>query len=81
MLCSLWNSLCSSKQGFSALYNNYSDKDTVTSQKRGSACSWKVFPCVAFLGEDFKTVQKEVAEILKGRILVGHALQNDLKVH
>lgn len=40
----------------------------------------EVFPCVAFLGEDFKTVQKEVAEILKGRILVGHALQNDLKV-
>ncbi|NXS78947.1 REXO4 exonuclease, partial [Erpornis zantholeuca] len=31
-------------------------------------------------GEDFKTVQKEVAEILKGRILVGHALKNDLKV-
>lgn len=36
---------------------------------------------MALLGEDFKTVQKEVAEILKGRILVGHALQNDLKVH
>ncbi|NWY39749.1 REXO4 exonuclease, partial [Sylvia atricapilla] len=31
-------------------------------------------------GEDFETVQKEVAEILKGRVLVGHALQNDLKV-
>ncbi|XP_071430227.1 RNA exonuclease 4 [Pithys albifrons albifrons] len=31
-------------------------------------------------GEDFKTVQKEVADILQGRILVGHALQNDLKV-
>ncbi|NWS45768.1 REXO4 exonuclease, partial [Probosciger aterrimus] len=31
-------------------------------------------------GEDFKTVQKEVADILKGRILVGHALRNDLKV-
>lgn len=31
-------------------------------------------------GEDFKTVQKEVAEILKGRILVGHALRNDLQV-
>ncbi|NWX29185.1 REXO4 exonuclease, partial [Notiomystis cincta] len=31
-------------------------------------------------GEDFKTVQSEVAEILKGRILVGHALRNDLKV-
>lgn len=59
----------------------YSSKDTVTSQKRCSVCSWKVFPCVAFLGEDFKTVQKEVAEILKGRILVGHALKNDLKVH
>ncbi|NXX15024.1 REXO4 exonuclease, partial [Podargus strigoides] len=31
-------------------------------------------------GEDFKTVQKEVANILNGRILVGHALHNDLKV-
>ncbi|XP_054853113.1 RNA exonuclease 4 [Eublepharis macularius] len=31
-------------------------------------------------GEDFKVVQKEVADILKGRILVGHALHNDLKV-
>lgn len=31
-------------------------------------------------GEPFETVQKEVAEILRGRILVGHALKNDLKV-
>ncbi|KAH0615375.1 hypothetical protein JD844_004557, partial [Phrynosoma platyrhinos] len=31
-------------------------------------------------GEDFKVVQKEVASILRGRILVGHALHNDLKV-
>ncbi|KAM4647189.1 RNA exonuclease 4 [Amazona ochrocephala] len=31
-------------------------------------------------GEDFKTVQREVADILNGRILVGHALRNDLKV-
>uniref|UniRef100_A0ACB8F0R5 REX4, RNA exonuclease 4 n=1 Tax=Sphaerodactylus townsendi TaxID=933632 RepID=A0ACB8F0R5_9SAUR len=31
-------------------------------------------------GEDFNVVQKEVADILRGRILVGHALQNDLKV-
>ncbi|XP_072026600.1 uncharacterized protein [Amphiura filiformis] len=30
--------------------------------------------------EDFLTVQKEVADLLKGRILVGHALQNDMKV-
>ncbi|KAL3852956.1 hypothetical protein ACJMK2_016561 [Sinanodonta woodiana] len=31
-------------------------------------------------GKDFFIVQKEVAEKLKGRILVGHAIQNDLKV-
>ncbi|XP_073496356.1 RNA exonuclease 4 isoform X2 [Phyllobates terribilis] len=31
-------------------------------------------------GEDFKVVQKEVSEILKGRILVGHAVHNDLKI-
>ncbi|XP_033220296.1 RNA exonuclease 4 isoform X2 [Belonocnema kinseyi] len=30
--------------------------------------------------EEFKTVQKEVAEMLKGRLLVGHALKNDLEV-
>ncbi|XP_067232095.1 RNA exonuclease 4 [Chanodichthys erythropterus] len=31
-------------------------------------------------GEDFKKVQKEVAQILEGRILVGHAIHNDLKI-
>ncbi|XP_066466848.1 RNA exonuclease 4 [Tiliqua scincoides] len=31
-------------------------------------------------GEDFKVVQKDVADILRGRILVGHALHNDLKI-
>nr|XP_031306752.1 RNA exonuclease 4 isoform X1 [Camelus dromedarius] len=31
-------------------------------------------------GEEFEVVQKEVAGLLKGRILVGHALHNDLKV-
>ncbi|KAK3524541.1 hypothetical protein QTP70_029855 [Hemibagrus guttatus] len=31
-------------------------------------------------GEDFKTVQQEVAKILEGRILVGHAIHNDLKI-
>lgn len=31
-------------------------------------------------GEEFSVVQKEVADILKGRILVGHALKHDLKV-
>ena len=35
------------------------------------------------LGQDalpFKTVQSEVAEILKDRVLVGHSLYNDLQV-
>lgn len=31
-------------------------------------------------GEDFETVQKEVAAMLAGRILVGHALRNDMRV-
>lgn len=35
---------------------------------------------VLFPGEEFEVVQKEVADLLKGRILVGHALHNDLKV-
>lgn len=30
--------------------------------------------------KDFQAVQKKVAELIKGRILVGHALHNDLKV-
>nr|XP_043625186.1 RNA exonuclease 4 [Erigeron canadensis] len=29
--------------------------------------------------KDFRVVQKEVAELLKGKTLVGHALRNDLK--
>ncbi|XP_072753116.1 RNA exonuclease 4 isoform X1 [Anoplolepis gracilipes] len=31
-------------------------------------------------GEDFNVVQKEVADLLKGRVLVGHALKHDLNV-
>lgn len=31
-------------------------------------------------GEDFKTVQEEVVRMLQGKILVGHALRNDLAV-
>ncbi|XP_038601026.1 RNA exonuclease 4 [Tachyglossus aculeatus] len=31
-------------------------------------------------GEDYRVVQEEVADLLKGRILVGHALRNDLKI-
>jgi len=32
-------------------------------------------------GADFKTVQKEVSDLLNGRILVGHAVHHDLKVN
>lgn len=31
-------------------------------------------------GEKLEVVQKEVADMLKGRVLVGHAVHNDLKV-
>uniref|UniRef100_A0A3Q2D2C4 RNA exonuclease 4 n=1 Tax=Cyprinodon variegatus TaxID=28743 RepID=A0A3Q2D2C4_CYPVA len=31
-------------------------------------------------GEDIQTVQREVADILQGRIVVGHAIHNDLKI-
>ena len=31
-------------------------------------------------GADFKAVQHEVAEILRGRVLVGHSLKHDLRV-
>ncbi|XP_075989972.1 uncharacterized protein LOC142985589 [Anticarsia gemmatalis] len=31
-------------------------------------------------GEDFTKVQKEVSELIKGKILVGHSLKNDLSV-
>lgn len=37
-------------------------------------------PCWLTAGENVQTVQREVAEILKGRIVVGHAIHNDLKV-
>ena len=30
--------------------------------------------------KEFRFVQNKVAEFIKGRILVGHALRNDLKV-
>ena len=33
------------------------------------------------IAEEFNVVQKEVSDLLQGRVLVGHALHNDLKVH
>lgn len=73
MLCSVWNSLCTVQQLQSQAYNYFPEKMQGLLMESVSLCG--------ILGEEFKTVQKEVAEILKGRILVGHALQNDLKVH
>ena len=52
-------------------------------------CGWVVSlvppaPCLCCLlcaaAEKFDDVQKEVASLLQGRILVGHAVHNDLKV-
>ena len=36
--------------------------------------------CPAYLAVEFSEIQKEVAEMSKGRILVGHAIHHDLKV-
>ena len=33
-----------------------------------------------YVAEEFSVVQKEVSDLLQGRVLVGHALCNDLKV-
>ena len=33
-----------------------------------------------YLVPDFKSVQTEVSELIKGRILIGHAIHHDLKV-
>lgn len=40
----------------------------------------KTHSLILFVAKDFCTVQKKVAELIKGRVLVGHALHNDLKV-
>ena len=38
-------------------------------------------PCLLFAAaEEFEDVQKDVAKLLERRILVGHAVHNDLKV-
>lgn len=37
-------------------------------------------PMIWIVAKDFWAVQKKVAELIKCRILVGHALHNDLKV-
>ncbi|XP_059277130.1 RNA exonuclease 4 [Lycium ferocissimum] len=41
----------------------------------------RLVPVIRILlsAKDFRVVQKEVAELIKGKILVGHALRNDFK--
>jgi RNA exonuclease 4 len=41
-------------------------------------CSGVTPKLLATKGKDFAVVQKQVADILKGKILIGHALKNDL---
>jgi len=41
---------------------------------------WAMQLAYVTAAKKFWVVQKEVAELIKGRILVGHALHNDLKV-
>lgn len=50
--------------------------DISTSHKRRPSCMLIIFSSA----KDFWVVQKRVADIIKGRLLAGHALHNDLKV-
>ncbi|XP_012637456.1 RNA exonuclease 4 isoform X2 [Microcebus murinus] len=52
----------------------------ISSIRSGKLKRWQPRPQPYPLREEFEVVQKEVAEMLKGRILVGHAVHNDLKV-
>ena len=36
---------------------------------------------VSTLAPDFSTVQREVSKLIKDRILIGHSVHYDLKVH
>jgi DNA polymerase III epsilon subunit-like protein len=36
--------------------------------------------CAGLIAAEFSVVQKEVADLIADRILVGHAVKNDLKV-
>lgn len=41
----------------------------------------KCMVMMSYAAKDFQSVQKKVAELIKGKVLVGHALRNDLKVN
>ena len=45
----------------------------ITSMSKG--CFYRFY-----LASTFSVVQKEVADLLKGKVLVGHSVQYDLKV-
>ncbi|KAK6157350.1 hypothetical protein DH2020_011598 [Rehmannia glutinosa] len=44
-----------------------------------SSCCFQRSYCIKTLTKNFNVVQKTVAEMINGKILVGHALRNDLK--
>ena len=60
------------------IYNKYVKPTEEVRDYRTSVSG--IYPHHLKDAEDFKTVQKEVAAILKGRLLVGHALKHDLEV-
>lgn len=41
---------------------------------------WELLWCFYIQGEEFSVVQEDVSRLFKDRILVGHAIENDLKV-
>lgn len=54
--------------------------DMVTNIWFGDCCNLAFFKqLISLAAKDFNIAQRKVADILKGRILVGHALRNDLK--
>jgi hypothetical protein len=40
----------------------------------------EIFLNFLFLGKEFSMVQREVSSMIKGRLLVGHAIHHDLQV-
>ncbi|KAF2286074.1 hypothetical protein GH714_010175 [Hevea brasiliensis] len=59
--------------------DDFSGNETDTSNLVTSIGKSKEKEIAGFFTKDFPTVQKKVAEMIKGRVLVGHALSNDLK--
>lgn len=61
-----------------AIYDKYVKPTEKVTDYRSAVSG--IYPHHLKDAEEFKIVQKEVAEILKGRLLVGHAMKHDLEV-